>query len=173
MMVLVGCKSNDTAAPGNSGSTQSQSAADNAPFDSTCPTSNTVNFAKSKFVLHTGEGFGAFHRWLYNPYQQGTFGSGANGRTMAFVKGGLAALFIKRQVRLAIGDVKGSPILCNAIAAPLANIGNSVSSAVDRLKGGDAGGINAVNSSISSIENTSQADGDPIHEDDNANISGR
>lgn len=180
LMVVVGCKSGNT---GNAANAKDSSqtipadpagdASDNAPFNADCPTSNTIAFAKTKFVTHAGLGFGAFHRYLYKPYKAGTFKSGAKGRTMGFVKGGLAALFVKREVRLAIEDVKASPALCKALAAPLANVGNSISGAWSRLKNGDSKGIDDINSSISSIESTSSADGAPIREDEDANLSSR
>jgi hypothetical protein len=177
--VLVGCKSNNTSssAPADSDSSQSlpadpaQSSSDSAPFDASCPTSNTTAFAKTKFVAHAGAGFGAFHHWIYKPYRDGKFAKGAHGRIRAFVKGGLAALFVKREVRLALNDAKANPTLCKAIAAPLANIGNSISGAYDKLKGGDSSGIDSVNSNISSVENSSNAQGDSIKEDDNPNIN--
>lgn len=89
-------------------------------------------------MLHSGLAFGAFHRYLYKPYQAGTFKKGASGRILAFIKGGLAALFIKREVRLATEDVKANPTLCKAIAAPLDWIGNSVQATFDKLKTADA-----------------------------------
>ncbi len=41
--------------------------------------------------------------------QAGTFQKGADGRVTAFVKGGVAALFIKREIRLASEDVMANP----------------------------------------------------------------
>jgi hypothetical protein len=54
--------------------------------------------------------------------------------------GGLAALFVKREIRLASEDVKANPTLCKAIAAPLGKIGDAVQAAFDKLKTGDASG---------------------------------
>jgi hypothetical protein len=170
LTVLVGCKSSDSAGPADSTAAQSQNVSDSGPFDATCPTSNTTDFAKSKFVLHTGLAFGAFHRWIYRPYQAGGFSSGASGRVMSFVKAGAAALFVKHEVRLALDDAKASPLLCHAISAPLANIGNSLSGAVDRLKGGDPSGLDGVNSNIGSVENSAGANGAAIGENENADI---
>jgi len=149
----------------------SESAGDAQPIDETCPTRNTTPFAKTKFVLHAGLAFGAFHRWIWKPYQAGTFRKGAKGRIVAFIKGGLAALFVKREIRLASEDVKASPALCKAIAAPLARIGNSVQSAFDRLKNGDASGVTDVNSLVSSVSGTSAKDGAAITENENADIT--
>jgi hypothetical protein len=178
VLVLTGCgpRSNTAAPPGAASTTAlpadpAQSSSDAAPIDTSCPTSNTTGFAKTKFVAHTGLAFGAFHRYLWKPYQAGTFSKGAQGRVGAFVKGGLAALFVKREIRLASHDVKANPTLCKAIAAPLGKIGNSVQAAFDKLKTGDASGLTDVNSSISSVESTSSKDGDPITENNNPKLT--
>jgi len=149
----------------------SGTSADAQPIDESCPTSNTISFAKTKFVLHAGLAFGAFHRYLYKPYQAGTFKKGASGRITAFIKGGLAALFIKREVRLASQDVKANPTLCKAIAAPLGKIGDGVQSAFDKLKSGDASGVTSVNALVSSVEGSSGKDGVAITENDNPDLS--
>lgn len=137
-----------------------------------CPTSNTTSFAKTKFVAHAGLAFGAFHRYLYKPYRAGTFTTGSTrSKVLAFAKAGAAALFVKRQVRLASEDVKANPTLCKAIAGPLASLGDTITGAVDKLKRGDASGIVAANSAISAVESGAQSNGDTITEDPNAKIS--
>lgn len=179
LVVVAGCGPTSSA-PASAPATASvsadppdppSSAADAAPVDGTCPTTPTTSFAKTKFALHAGLAFGAFHRYLWKPYRAGTFGKGASGRVTAFVKAGLAALFVKREVRLASEDVKADPALCHAIAAPLASIGNGVQGAVDRLKGGDASGVDGINTAISSTESASGRDGAPITEDENGDLT--
>lgn len=179
LLVVTGCgqKSTSPSSPSASASAEAippdppSGSADAQPIDESCPASNTTAFAKTKFVLHSGLAFGAFHRYLYKPYQAGTFKKGASGRIKGFVKGGLAALFVKREIRLASQDVKANPTLCKAIAAPLGKIGDSVQAAFDKLKGGDASGLTAANSSISSVESTSNKDGVPITENDNPDLT--
>lgn len=178
LMFVGACGPNNSASSASSASAGDSvpadptgSASDSQPIDDSCPTSNTTAFAKTKFVLHSGLAFGAFHRYLYKPYQAGTFKKGASGRIAAFIKGGLAALFVKREIRLASEDVKANPTLCKAIAAPLAKIGDSVQSALDKLKGGDASGITDTNSLISNVEGTSSKDGAPITENENADLT--
>ncbi|WP_235916164.1 hypothetical protein [Antrihabitans cavernicola] len=176
LVVLTGCSGKTSSPSSSSAGTSipadpSGSSSDAAPIDQQCPDSNATSFAKTKFAGHLALGFGAFHRYLYKPYQAGTFKKGADGRIVAFVKGGLSALFIKREVRLASEDVKASPALCKAIAAPLAKLGDTLEASFDKLKNGDASGITDANSLISSIETSSSQNGDPIKEDDNADIS--
>ncbi|HEV7207601.1 MAG TPA: hypothetical protein VGN54_02550 [Mycobacteriales bacterium] len=173
-LLLTGCKSSSTAggtptvtvtasSPGaNAGSATNAAAS--------CPTSNTTAFAKTKFVLHAGLAFGAFHRYLYKPFRAGSFSSGAHGRIAAFVKAGLAALFIKREVRLASADVQANPTLCRDIATPLRAIGDTVSGAVDKLKGGDPSALQTANSTISAVESSSSAHAATITEAANPSI---
>lgn len=178
VLLVGGCghKQSTTAANGTASSDSlpadpSGNASDAAPITQTCPDQATTSFAKTKFVAHSGLAFGAFHRYLWKPFEAGTFKKGAHGRVTGFIKGGLAALFVKREIRLATTDVQADPTLCKSIIAPLDKIGDTVQAAFDKLKGGDASGITDLNSSIGSIESTSQKDGVAIQEDENADIA--
>lgn len=177
VLLVGGCGHKQDSAGNNASSSDSiptdpsGDAGDAAPISQTCPDKATTSFAKTKFVAHSGLAFGAFHRWLWKPFQAGTFKKGADGRIKAFIKGGLSALFVKREVRLAATDVQADPTLCKAIIAPLDKLGDTVQAAFDKLKGGDASGITDLNSSIGAIESTSQKDGVPIQEDENADLS--
>jgi hypothetical protein len=180
-LLLTGCggKSNANAPVSAPAQTQTQPAGPGAQASTApgvdaaaCPTSNAKNFAKTRFVLHTAEGFGAFHRYLYKPFKAGTFAKGSKGRILSFVKAGAAALFVKRQIRLATEDVKANPTLCKLIAAPLAKIGDTISGAVSKLKGGDVSGIEQANTSISSIETTAGSNGAAVNEASSPNLNG-
>ncbi len=161
-----------SSAPQSQPSAGAGTAAGTAAAAGQCPSSNAKNFAKTRFVLHTGEAFGAFHRYLYKPYQAGAFSKGSAGRLKTFLKAGAAALFLKRQVRLASEDVKANPTLCKIIAAPLVKVGDTISAAVSKLKGGDPSGIVAANTNITSIENSSASHGVAVKEDLNPNLNG-
>ena len=170
-VMLSGCGGSTTnSGAGSNGSIQSQTqpsavstgGASSAPTGGAagqCPTSNTKDFAKTRFVLHAAEAFGVFHRYLYKPYRNGAFAKGSSGRIRTFVKAGLAVLFIKRQVRLASEDVQANPTLCNAISAPLSQIRNTLSGAVDQLKSGDTSGIEGLNSVISGVQGSAARHG--------------
>ena len=173
--LAAGCKSSTSSTAGGqttSGQTSSSavvgSSGSSSAGSADCPSSNSTNFAKTKFVLHAGLAFGSFHRYLYKPLQAGTFKSGAHGRISAFLKAGLAALYIKREVRLAYADVTANPTLCKVIAAPLRSIGDNVQSAVTKLKGGDTSGITDLQSTVSSVESNSASNGTTVQEDANA-----
>lgn len=170
-----GCKNNSSSTSTAAASSAPQaSTADSAPASTSangCPTSNTTDFAKTKFVLHTGLAFGAFHRYLYKPFRAGTFTTGTKiHRVVVFAKAGAAALFIKREVRLAIVDVKANPTLCKTLAAPLTALGDGISGAVTKLKGGDTTAVEDVQKSVTSIESAASSGGAAITEDPNASI---
>lgn len=179
MLVLAGCGKSSTAtatsitssaaaaaaAAGAGGSTASPTTGGSA----TCPTSNTTNFAKSKFVLHVGLAAGTFHRYLYKPFTAGTFHKGASGRVTGLIKGGATALFDEHEIRLAITDVKASPALCKVLIAPLSAVADKFGAMKSKLTGGDTSSLDTANSDLASISSTSAKDGAPITESTNEN----
>jgi hypothetical protein len=81
--------------------TVTQTAANGAVTTRTVP---NVHFAKTKFVLHMGLAFGAFHRYIYGPWKSGAFRAGAKGRVKAILKAGTAALFAAHELKTARDD---------------------------------------------------------------------
>ena len=159
------------ATPTSAGVATTAPSASPATEPAACPTSNTTSFAKTKFVLHAGLAFGAFHRYLYKPFKAGTFTSGGTAhKILVFAKAGTAALFIKREIRLSIEDVKASPLLCKAIAAPLGSLSNTISGAVTKLKSGDTSALTDANTAIASIEAQARQGGAAIAEVANAHV---
>jgi hypothetical protein len=168
VVLAAGCKSSSTAAAGSGVSATSVASASVAP--TSCP-SEASGFAKTEFVAHAALGFGSFHRYIYKPYRAGTFRSGAHGRLTAFVKAALAALFIKREVRLAFAAAQNSPALCKLIVSPLRTVSETVQTAVSKLKQGDASGVGAIDSAISQVESQSSSQGTNIVENANAPLT--
>jgi hypothetical protein len=136
-----------------------------------CPSSNTTSVAKTKFLTHSGLAFGAFHRYLYTPVRAGAFKSGASGRITAIVKAGAAALFIKREVRLAYEDVQANPRLCKAIGQPLQAVGNQIDAAVSGLKNGSTSAITALEGVVQGVKAKASSAGTPIQENTNPPLS--
>ncbi len=172
VFLVVGCKSSATGATASStsatsASTSSTSGAGPTVAATACP-AQASGFAKTKFVTHAALGFGAFHRYIYKPYRSGTFRSGAPGRLGAFIKAALAALFIKREIRLAGAAAQSSPALCKLVLSPLRTVSETVQAAVDKLKGGDASGIGAVQNAVSQVESGASSQGASLAEDQNA-----
>jgi hypothetical protein len=168
---LVGAcgSTSSTAVSGGSG-TASTASASAAAVPGTCPSSNTTSFAKTKFVAHTGLAFGAFHRYLYKPYQAGTFSHGHHGRVFALIKAAAATLFIKHEVVLAAGDVRANPTLCKAIAAPFRRFYSTISGLGSSITGGGTTGIDQAQSSLSSVISTAAGHGVSIVPDNTASL---
>jgi hypothetical protein len=170
MFLAVGCKSSTTSASAGGTSATSTSAAGPTVAATACP-AQASGFAKTKFITHAAVGFGAFHRYIYKPYRAGTFRSGAHGRLIAFIKAGLAALFIKREIRLAAAAAQNSPTLCKVILSPLRTVSETVQAGVDKLKGGDASGVAPIQNAISQVESGASSQGVGITEDQNAPLN--
>jgi hypothetical protein len=169
ILLVAGCSNSSPAGATGSGPSASSTASTSA-VPTSCP-SEASGFAKTKFVTHAALGFGAFHRYIYKPYRAGTFRSGAHGRISAFVKAGLAALFIKREVRLAGDAAQNSPALCKAILTPLRTVSETVQAAVSDLKQGNTSGVGGIESAISQVESRASGQGASITENSNAPLS--
>ncbi len=150
-----------TSAPASAGASSTISA---AAANGGCPTSNTTPFAKTKFVLHVGLAAGTFHRYIYKPFQAGSFRSGAHGRITALLKAGATALFDEHEVRKAIQDVKASPALCKVLIAPLTALDSKFLAIKSQIAGGDTSGLADANSSVASVSSLSAQGGAPITE---------
>ncbi len=153
-LVLVGCGSRTVSPPlGSSAS----SAAD-------CPQVQNVSFDKTKFVLHAGLGFGAFHHFIYKPFRSGGLSSGAPGRFRHLAEAGLATAFTVHELRLAKQAAEANPTLCKIVAAPLdaaaarlQGLGGSVRSG--QVSGSD---LEQVNSTIDQAQRGSTQAGTPV-----------
>ena len=137
------------------GSSSSSSAGGSAAASST-PTAH-VHFAKTKFVLHVGLAFGAFHRYLYDPLKAGVFSKPLSHKA-ALVKAALATAFIIHELKIAYVDAQSSPILTKLLS-PLTALKDKVTAMVSGLKAGhyDPAQINSAQSVTTSI--ASQAAG--------------
>lgn len=98
---------------GNSTKAVSSTGANGQVTTQTVP---NVHFANTKFLLHAGLAFGAFHRYIYKPLRSGALRSGAPGRVKVLLKGAAAAVFAVHELRLAHDDALASDQL-----RPLAN----------------------------------------------------
>jgi hypothetical protein len=173
ILLAAGCSnSSSQGSPGGTaaGGPTASATASTSAGPTSCPT-EASGFAKTKFVTHAALGFGAFHRYIYKPYRAGTFRSGAHGRITAFVKAGLAALFIKREIRLAGEAAQNSPALCRRILTPLRTVSETVQAAVSNLKHGDTSGVGAIESAVSQVESRSSSQGASITENANPALS--
>jgi hypothetical protein len=123
-----------------------------------------VHFAKTKFVLHAGLAFGAFHRYVYTPFRNGGFTPPLSHKA-AIVKAGVAALFVYHELKLALVDARSSPLLAKLVS-PLTALQTKLNALRQGLSGGhlDSSSIEAANRSVTSIGSQSAQSGVSIHD---------
>lgn len=100
-----------------------------------------IDFAKTKFLLHTGLAAGAFHRYIYKPYRAGAFKKGASGRSKALVKAGASAVFAYHELKVAAEDARCDGAVLKKLASPLSSALSAISSLKDVLGAGNLAGI--------------------------------
>lgn len=124
-----------------------------------------VSFAKTKFVLHAGLAFGAFHHFIYKPFRAGRFSSRAPGRTGSFVKAGAAALFVAHELKIARKDAQASPAL-RKLFSPLTALSSRFSGIGPKLKGGSAnpGELNGLNGAVEGLRSQSSGAGAKVRD---------
>jgi hypothetical protein len=83
-------------------------------------TTSTTHFAKTRFLLHAGLAFGAFHRYIYKPLKTGAFSGGLFHHKLATIKAALAAAFAYHEVGLALTDARSSKVLSTLLSPLLA-----------------------------------------------------
>ncbi|KQX53157.1 MULTISPECIES: hypothetical protein [unclassified Streptomyces] len=103
--------------------------------------------AKTRFVANAGLAAGAAYQWIVKPYRAGKFAKGADGRTFALVKAGLAGAFTYNRLKAAVNNAKGDPLLSKAVAPLSAGI-DSLKDLGTKLRKGEAG-----DADVSSFEN--------------------
>ena len=119
---------------------------------SACPTKSTETLAKTRFVADAGLAFGAFNRWIWKPYQDGAFKSGADGRTEALVKAAAAGAFAVNRLNAARKLVNADPTLCKVLKAPMDALWSGLSALTAKLKSGEFGDIGSVQSSLEELK---------------------
>ncbi|MFF1644176.1 hypothetical protein [Streptomyces sp. NPDC058240] len=117
-------------------------------------------FAKTRFVTNAGLAAGATYQWIVKPYRAGKFKKGADGRTFALVKAGLAGGFTYNRLKAAVTNAKGDPLLSKAVAPLTAGI-ESLKGLGSKLRKGEAGegDIGAFESVINNIKSAGSSAG--------------
>ncbi|RFU42910.1 hypothetical protein DZF91_04015 [Actinomadura logoneensis] len=122
--------------PGGTGPGGAQSPGGTAS-PAVCPTESTKKFAKTRFVADAGLAFGAFHRWIYKPWQAGSFKSGAQNRKKTIVKAAAAGAFVVNRLNAGRKLVNADPTLCKTLKQPLDSLWNHLSGLTGKLKSGN------------------------------------
>ncbi|MGH3856156.1 MAG: hypothetical protein ACRDR6_22245 [Pseudonocardiaceae bacterium] len=143
--------------------TASTAPASSAPSAAGCPQVQSASFDKTKFVLHAGLGFGAFHHFIYKPFKAGEFSSGSRGRLGRLVRAGLATAFTVHELRLAKQDAEANPTLCRDIAAPLEAAAAKLEGLSGPIRSGQVSGsdLDQVNTSVDQAQHGSSQAGVP------------
>lgn len=160
LIALVGC----IAALGIAGCGSSSSSSSSSASSAASSTTGTKKLATTKFVLHAGLGFGAFHRWIYKPVKAGDLKHPFSHK-VTLVKAGLAALFVYHELKLAAANAQSSKIL-RPLVAPLTAAADKLKSLKSSLTNGSVNpsDIDSVNSQLGSINSTASTNGQSITE---------
>ncbi|MGY2893492.1 hypothetical protein [Deinococcus sp. UYEF24] len=122
-------------------------------------------FDKTRFVLHLGAAYFAFHHWDLKPFQQGKFSAGASGRAGNLVKGGLALAFAAHEVSVArkVAQNSKSPLL-QKLDGGMNSLSSEMSAVGAKLKGGNlnAADIQSLDTDTRNFSAASAAAGQPI-----------
>jgi hypothetical protein len=135
-------------------------------------TTSTTKFAKTKFVLHAGLAFGAFHRWIYKPAKAGTLRHPFQ-HPLTAAKAALAAAFVYHELKLALADAQANPTL-SKLVAPITALQNKIHGVAGSVKSGGASAadVAGLDSLISSIKDQASSAGQSITEQAPATPSG-
>jgi len=126
-----------------------------------CPTSNTVKFAKTKFVADAALAGGAFKRYIYTPAKDGKLKKGASGRVLALVKAAAAGAFVINRLKAAEAAAQGNPTLCKVFVAPAAKFTAALTGLVD-----------GASSALTDVHNAATSGGAGFADNPNASITG-
>ncbi|MCH8611545.1 hypothetical protein [Arsenicicoccus dermatophilus] len=129
-----------------------------------CPTEATRHFAKTRFVADLGLAAGTFHRWIYTPYQAGTFKEGAPGRKTAIAKGLAVAALDYKLINNAYDNVRADPSMCKALSGPLGKLKDTASQMAGGIAKGDLSSVVAAQGLVSQVMESSKAAGMPVTE---------
>lgn len=104
-----------------------------------CDQVGSAHLPKTRFLLHAGLGFGAFHRYILKPLQNGGFSAGASSRTKTFLKAAVAGAFIVRELLQMDKFANANKTLCK-IVPNIDGVSTALSGLIAKLKGGDGHG---------------------------------
>ncbi len=152
------------------GSSKSSTSSAAAPASAT--STATTHLAKTKFVLHAGLAFGAFHRWIYKPAKAGDLSHPLEHK-LTTIKAALAAAFVYHELKLALADAQANPTL-SKLVAPITALQNKLHGLAGSVKSGGASAsdVSGLDSSVSSIKSLASSAGQPIAEQTPATPSG-
>jgi hypothetical protein len=140
----------------------------------TCPTANTVKFAKTKFVADAALAGGAFKRYIYTPAKDGKLKKGASGRVLALIKAAAAGAFVINRLKAAETAAQANPTLCKIFVAPAQKFTAALTGLVGKAKSGgiDPSDVDGASSALTDLHNAATSGGAGFADNANAGISG-
>ena len=118
-------------------------------------------FDKTRFVIHLGIAYFAFHHWVWLPYKAGMYDNGAPHRISTTVKGGIALLFAVHEVQVAdkIAKTSNDPLL-QKLDGALTGLSTQFATIGAKLKAGnfDPKDIEALNGAATGVGAQAAAD---------------
>jgi hypothetical protein len=151
-LAVAGCGSSSSSPGAGSGSSGGSSGTASTP----------VKLAKTKFVLHAGLAFGAFHRYIYKPARAGDFGHPFSHK-LTIIKAAAASVFVVHELRIALQDAQSSPLL-SKLVSPITALESRLGSLRSDVTSGNTGAITQANSQVGAIESQSASSGTSIQE---------
>ena len=124
--------------------------------------SHPALFDKTRFLLHMGVAYYAFHHFVYARYKNGGFASGASGRTGNFVKAAAALLFTYHELKVSYGIANGSSSsTLKLLVSPLNALLGKVSNVHDQLSKGNlnTNDFTDLNNSVNGLSSTAKSNG--------------
>ena len=139
-----------------------------------CPTTNTVKFAKTKFVADAALAGGAFKRYIYTPAKDGKLKKGASGRVLALVKAAAAGAFVINRLKAAETAAQGNPTLCKVFVAPAAKFTAALTGLVGKAKSGgiDPSDVDGASGALTDLHSAATSGGAGFLDNANASITG-
>jgi hypothetical protein len=162
--------SSTSAAASGTGTSGTGTAA--AAAAGSCPTSNTVKFAKTKFVADAALAGGAFKRYIYTPAKDGKLKKGASGRVLALVKAAAAGAFVINRLKAAETAAQGNPTLCKIFVAPAQKFTAALTGLVGKAKSGGIApsDVDGASSALTDLHSSATQGGAGFADNANASI---
>lgn len=136
-----------------------------------CPTQNTRAFAKTRLVADLGIAAGTFHRYIWKPWQAGSFKKGAHGRVLAIAKAAGTAALDAKLLKNATENIKANPTLCKVLAQPMSELESKLKDFKGQALAGNLGFIGEAEQLVQTIEQKAAASGLGIKETTNTSGS--
>jgi hypothetical protein len=140
-----------------------------------CPTTNTVKFAKTKFVADAALAGGAFKRYIYTPAKDGKLKKGAHGRVLALIKAAAAGAFVINRLKAAETAAQGNPTLCKVFVAPARKFSAALTGLVSKAKSGgiNPADVDSASGALNHVHSAATSGGATFTDNPNASITGQ